>query len=169
VHVELGPLEIDYLTFGVKFKAGQIPVTATGGFSAQLGPLAAAVEDMGIQATFVVKADRTGNLGPLDVSLGFKPPKGVGLSIDAGVVKGGGYLFFDFDNEEYAGALELSIADFLSVKAIGLITTKMPDGSKGFSLLLIITAEFSPGLQLGYGFVLIGVGGLVGPQPHRGA
>jgi len=162
VHVELGPLEIDYLTFGVKFKAGQIPVTATGGFSAQLGPLAAAVEDMGIQATFVVKADRTGNLGPLDVSLGFKPPKGVGLSIDAGVVKGGGYLFFDFDNEEYAGALELSIADFLSVKAIGLITTKMPDGSKGFSLLLIITAEFSPGLQLGYGFVLIGVGGLVG-------
>jgi hypothetical protein len=133
-----------------------------GSFSAQLGPLAASVEDMGIQANFAFKADRSGNLGPVDVSLGFKPPKGVGLSIDAGVVKGGGYLFFDFDNEEYAGALELTISDFLSVKAIGLITTRMPDGSKGFSLLVIITAEFSPGLQLGYGFTLIGVGGLLG-------
>ena len=38
----------------------------------------------------------------------------------------------------------------------------MPDGTKGFSLLVIITAEFSPGLQLGYGFKLIGVGGLLG-------
>ena len=27
----------------------------------------------------------------------FKPPNGVGLSLDAGVVKGGGYLFFDAD------------------------------------------------------------------------
>ena len=34
-------------------------------------------------------------LGPIDPSLGFKPPNGVGLSIDAGVVKGGGYLYLD--------------------------------------------------------------------------
>ena len=65
-----------------------------------------------------------GNLGPVDLALGFKPPNGVGLAIDAGVVKGGGYLFFDFDKGEYAGALELTIADFLSLKAIGLITTQ---------------------------------------------
>ena len=96
------------------------------------------------------------------MAFGFKPPKGVGLSIDAGVVKGGGYLFFDFDREEYAGALEITVSDFLSLKAIGLITTRMPDGSRGFSMLIIITAEFSPGLQLGYGFTLIGVGGLLG-------
>ena len=64
--------------------------------------------------------------------------------------------------EEYAGALELTFSDFLSLKAIGLVTTRMPDGSKGFSLLIIITAEFSPGLQLGFGFTLIGVGGLLG-------
>jgi hypothetical protein len=38
----------------------------------------------------------------------------------------------------------------------------MPDGSDGFSLLVIITAEFVPGLQLGYGFTLDGVGGLLG-------
>jgi len=162
VHVKLGPIEILWLGVGVKLEAGQIPVTVTGSFSGQLGPLSAAVEDIGLKAVFKFVGDRTGNLGPLDVSLGFKPPNGVGLSIDAGVVKGGGYVYFNFDEGEYAGALELTIQDFLSLKAIGLITTRMPDGSKGFSLIIIITAEFSPGMQLGYGFTLIGVGGLLG-------
>ena len=64
----------------------------------------------------------------------------MGLAVDAGIVTGGGYLYFDFDRGEYAGVLELSIAEVVSVKAIGLITTRMPDGSKGFSLLIIITA-----------------------------
>ena len=47
-------------------------------------------------------------------------------SIDAGVVKGGGYLYIDSDASEYAGALELDFADFLALKAIGLITTRCP-------------------------------------------
>src|SRR5207249_2934696 len=63
---------------------------------------------------------------------------------------------------EYAGVLELVVADFLSLHAIGLITTKMPDGSSGFSLLVIITAEFGAGIQLGFGFTLLAVGGLLG-------
>jgi uncharacterized protein DUF6603 len=162
VHVKLGAIEILWLGVGVKLEAGQIPLTVTGSFSGQLGPLSAAVEDIGLKAVFKFIGNRTGNLGPLDVSLGFKPPNGVGLAIDAGVVKGGGYLYFNFDEGEYAGALELTIQGFLSLKAIGLITTRMPDGSKGFSLIIIITAEFSPGIQMGFGFTLIGVGGLLG-------
>ena len=99
LHLALGPVEIQYLTLGATFKAGEIPVTAATGISAKLGPLAAVVEDVGVTATFESSGDRSGNLGPLDVAFGFKPPNGVGLSIDAGVVKGGGYLFFDFDRE----------------------------------------------------------------------
>ena len=82
--------------------------------------------------------------------------------IDAGAVKGGGYLYFDPDRGEYAGILELTLADFISLKAVGLITTRMPDGNRGFSLLVLFTAEFEPALQLGWGFRLIGVGGLAG-------
>jgi hypothetical protein len=48
------------------------------------------------------------------------------------------------------------------VSAIGLIETKLPDGSDGFSLLVIITADFGPGIQLGFGFTLNAVGGLLG-------
>ena len=48
-----------------------------------------------------------------------------------------------------------------SVKAVGIINTKMPDGSPGFSLLILISAEFTP-IQLSFGFTLNGVGGLIG-------
>jgi len=50
----------------------------------------------------------------------------------------------------------------VNVIAIGLITTKGPNGEEDqFSMLLIITAEFTP-IQLSFGFTLNGVGGLIG-------
>lgn len=161
-HISLGPIDFQSLTLSARLTDEGIPITAGASVNAILGPLHVAVENMGIKATFSFPNNNTGNLGPVDLSLGFKPPNGVGLAIDAGVVKGGGYLYFDFDKEEYAGALELTIAEFLTLKAIGLITTRMPDGSKGFSLLVIITAEFGSPIQLSFGFTLSGVGGLLG-------
>jgi hypothetical protein len=49
----------------------------------------------------------------------------------------------------------------LSITAIGLLDTKLPGGKQGFSFLIIIACHFSP-IQLGYGFVLTGLGGLAG-------
>jgi hypothetical protein len=159
VHIDLGPLNISGMQLALAPANDHFNLQAGATIGLSLGPLKAVVENIGIQAAL---AFRQGNLGPLDLSVGFKPPNGVGLMIDAAVVKGGGYLYFDFDKEEYAGVLELSIAELVTVKAIGLITTRMPDGSKGFSLLVIITAEFATGIQLGFGFTLLGVGGLLG-------
>ena len=161
-HIQLGPIEILSIILGIKIQNKDLIASISTSFNAKLGPLAIVVENIGIKSDIKIQSARNGNFGPLDLGFGFKPPNGLGLSIDAGAVKGGGYLFFDFEKEEYAGVLELSIAKFISVKAIGLITTKMPDGSKGFSLLIIITAEFNPAFQLGCGFSLIGVGGLLG-------
>jgi len=157
IHIDLGPLEVSGLRVEVEPQTDQLALQSGANIKLALGPLQAVVEDIGVEASFFF---RQGNLGPLDLEFGFKPPSGVGLSVDAGVVKGGGYLYFDIDNEEYAGALELTFAEFLSLKAIGLITTKMPDGSKGFSMVIIITAEFT--IQLGFGFVFLGAGGLLG-------
>ncbi|SFF10794.1 DUF6603 domain-containing protein [Nitrosomonas sp. Nm166] len=160
-HIELGTLEIQGLLIALKLREGNFVLEGGANFKLELGPLVGVVENTGISATLSFP-ENGGNLGPANLAFGFKPPNGVGLSIDAGVVKGGGYLFFDFDKEEYAGALELEVVGFLTLKAIGLITTKMPDGNKGFSLLIIITAEFGTPIQLGFGFTLSGVGGLVG-------
>ena len=163
-HIEIGPIQLNTFYLGGEISTDGSPINleTSLGITLTLGPLTGVVERMGVNIGLDFPSDQSGNLGPLDIDIGFKPPNGIGLSIDAGVVKGGGYLYFDFDREEYAGALELVFSELIALKAIGLITTKMPDGSKGFSLLIIITVEFGTGFQLGYGFVLLGVGGLLG-------
>jgi uncharacterized protein DUF6603 len=162
VHVELGPVQLQAIYLLATIGDGRLPVELSAGFSARLGPITAAVDRIGLIAELSFPAGG-GNLGPAALDFAFKPPTGVGLSIDAGVVTGGGYLYADPERGEYAGVLQLEFAGFLEVTAIGLITTRMPDGSSGFSLLLVLTAEFAGGgLQLGYGFRLIAVGGIIG-------
>ncbi len=161
LHLDLGPIGFDALTIAVGLNSDDIAVQLGADISANLGPLQAVVENMGVEAAFSFPPGG-GNLGPLDLDIGFKPPNGVGLSLDVGIVKGGGYLYFNFDKEEYAGALELVFSGFLTVKAIGLVTTRMPDGSDGFSLLIIVSVEFGTPFQLGFGFTLNAVGGLLG-------
>lgn len=159
VHIDLGPIGIQALQLTLAPAADKFTLQTGVNLSAELGPLSAVVEGIGLQAALQFKH---GNIGPAQLDISFLPPKGIGLSVDAGVVKGGGFLYIDTDRGEYAGALQLEIADFLSVSAIGLISTKMPDGSSGFSLLIIIAADFGAGIQLSFGFTLLAVGGLLG-------
>ncbi len=156
---ELGPIKLEKIYVAVGLQQTGLELSVALAASAALGPIAASVDQVGIR--FVVTQKQNGNLGPFDASVQFKPPKGVGFVVDASVVKGGGYVYLDFEKGEYAGVLELSIKDTIQIKAIGLLTTRLPGGQPGFSLLLILTAQFS-GIQLGYGFVLTGIGGLIG-------
>jgi len=159
ISIDLGPVSLQALQLTLQPAADQFQLGAGVNLTADLGPLAASVEGIGLQAALQFKH---GNLGPAQLDVSFLPPKGVGLSVNAGVVQGGGFLYIDTDRGEYAGALQLEIADFLSVSAIGLISTKMPDGSSGFSLLIVIAADFGAGIQLSFGFTLLAVGGLLG-------
>ena len=162
-HISLGPLEIQSICFVARlFDPDPVTLELSAGLKFSLGPLVAVVERMGAKGAFKLPANGGGNAGPVQFELGFKPPEGVGLSIDAGAVRGGGYLYFNFEKEEYAGVLQLKILEMISITAIALITTRMPDGSSNFSLLVIISVEFVPGIQLGLGFTLIGLGGLLG-------
>jgi hypothetical protein len=162
VHVQVGPLELHSAVLSVKLVDDAVVLEIGVSATADLAALKASVENVGLRASLRFPPDGRGNFGPVDLGFAFKPPSGVGLAIDAGVVKGGGYLFIDADRGEYAGALELTFSEVISVKAIGIISTRMPDGSQGFSLLVIMSAEFGSGLQLGYGFTLLAVGGLLG-------
>ncbi|MEM6272563.1 MAG: DUF6603 domain-containing protein [Bacteroidota bacterium] len=139
---------------------GGIDFEALFSGSITLGPITGTVEKIGIGLE-IGYSESGGNIGPLDITPRFVPPKGIGVAIDAGVVKGGGYIEFDPDNGRYVGMLELTIQELVSLKAIGILTTQMPDGSKGVTFFILITAEFSP-LPLGFGFTLNGVGGLAG-------
>ncbi|MFE9775610.1 DUF6603 domain-containing protein [Streptomyces sp. NPDC005931] len=162
-HVGLGAVDLTALTLSVGIKDSTFILGLTSDVKAALGPVTAAVQGLGTEIPLVLAPLGKGNLGPVDIRPGFRPPRGVGLSLDLAFVSGGGFLSHDPARGEYAGALSLRLAGFIDVKAIGLISTRMPDGTPGFSLLVVLTAEFGGiGLQLGYGFTLLTVGGLLG-------
>jgi len=154
-------LLINSVYLAILAKESGISLAAATSVTLKMGPVVIAIEQMGLQAKFTFP-ERGGNLGPVNLAIAFKPPKGAGLVIDASAVVGAGFLEFDPDNAMYSGFVYLEIVKKISVTAVGLITTRMPDGSPGFSLLALIAVQFSPGIQLGYGFTLNGLGGLLG-------
>jgi hypothetical protein len=160
LHLSLGPVTLPTLYLIAGASSAGIPLEISAALGLTLGPFEASVDRVGVKALLSFPASG-GNLGPADLSIAFKPPNGLGLDIDAGVVAGGGYISFDPDKGQYAGILQVTLADIVQVCVIGVLDTILPDGSKGFSLLLIITFNFPP-IQLGFGFTLNGVGGLGG-------
>lgn len=162
-----GPVEITGLSLALQGAAdagsGQpaaIRLTTATSFVLQLGPFTAAVTGLGLRGELLLGgADRNVGIGQLDLAP--QPPTGVGLSISSEAVNGGGFLRFDPAAGRYAGVFELTILKTVSVKAIAIITTKMPDGSEGFALLILITAQGFTPIQLGMGFSLTGIGGLI--------
>lgn len=162
LHLDLGPVEISALTISAGLAGGKVPIGLRTDIKAMLGPLQAVVEQIGVGADLGFPPAKDGNAGPVDFQLRFLPPKGAGLSLDLAVIRGGGYLFMDAERGEYAGALELILAETIGVQAVGIINTKMPDGTDGFSLLIMMSVDFGAGFQLGFGFTLSAVGGLIG-------
>jgi uncharacterized protein DUF6603 len=160
-HLAIGPASIDEIDFELTVPDDPKPrlrLAISAGISGGIGPVSFVLNGVGLLADAIFEA---GNAGPLDLKFGFKTPKGVGVSIDGGGFRGGGELDYDRDKGEYSGTLELTFAEVISVRAVGILTTRLPDGSDTFSLLLIIVSEFVP-IQLSYGFTLLGVGGLLG-------
>ncbi len=78
------------------------------------------------------------------------------------MVTGGGFLFHDPAQGMYAGVMQLSLQDTITLTAYGIIATRMPDGSRGYSLLIFITADGFKPIPLGFGFVLQSIGGMIG-------
>jgi hypothetical protein len=150
-----GPFELQFINLGLTPVDGSflnLQTELSASFGVDLGPFKASVDRLGILLNINLNA-------ATPISFDFKPPNGLGLSLDAGIVKGGGYLFVDPSGGEYAGALELKLMA-IDVKAICILTTKSP---AGYSLLLLIYGQF-PAIQLSFGFTLTGIGGLIGVQ-----
>jgi hypothetical protein len=160
LHLSLGPVSLPTLYLVAGASSSGLPVEISAALGLTLGPIQASVDRVGVKGLFTFP-DHGGNLGPANLDIAFKPPSGLGIAIDAGVVAGGGYILFNPDKGQYAGVLDVSLAEIVQVKVIGVLDTILPDGSHGFSFLLIITFDFPP-IQLGFGFTLNGVGGLGG-------
>jgi hypothetical protein len=133
----------------------EVLITASG----ELGPLQATIQDVGSWLGY-----DPGQPPGLERFMGFVPPRGMGLVLDAYPVTGGGFLRHEQvtpDIERYLGALQVKITEY-SVSAFG-IYERRPDYT---SFVIVLGARF-PGIQLGFGISLTGVGGIVGL--HRSA
>lgn len=152
--LDLVVLRLEELYLALRAQGGSAVIEAALSGSSSLGPIFAFVKRVGLRLTMDAAGTR----------LGFRMPDGLALSIDAGPVSGGGFLYIDEARGRYAGALQLELQT-ISLTAIGLLDTRLPDGSPipglGFSLLVIICVELPP-IQLGFGFTLNGIGGLLG-------
>lgn len=165
VSMPLPNVALTDLVIALRPLGGGIELSAGASGAAVLGPLGIAFDDLGFRmhALPTGAAELPGALGNLNVEYGFKPPKGFGVFLDSGVIAGAGFLAHDPAKERYAGIVMLGIYDTM-LTAIGVLDTNVPNVPGGYSLVLIIAADF-PAIQLGFGFTLNGVGGLAGA--HR--
>ena len=154
---DIGPLTIDLIEIALAAGGDGLALRAGIGATVNLGPLHLSMAGMGVRAAIV---PGPGALGSADLVLGMTPPDAIGISVDAAVVSGGGFLGIDPDGHTYVGVLELKVG-VIAVKAIGILDTRAP-GDPGWSLLLLLFAQFGEPVPLGLGFSLTGVGGIVG-------
>jgi hypothetical protein len=153
-----GVVGLQAIHLGVTANADAVVVETSAVATLDIGPVHAVVNRMGllVKTTF---PEGGGNLGLADLQVDFKPPSGVGVSIDAAGLGGGGFLDHDGAKHAYAGVLQLDFQTY-KLTAFGLLATELPTGS-GYSLVVMLNAQFPP-IQLGFGFALTGAGGLFG-------
>jgi len=152
INQTLGIVSLKTLTLRFAPAGTGVQLSAALDGSGSLGPFQMSVQGIGVLITLSLVGATT-----LQVTAGFKAPTGLGAAMDAGPITGGGFLSIDQPNGRYAGILQLQLFG-IGVTAIGLLDTKVPGG---FSFLVIISTPFE-GLQIGFGFILSGVGGIVG-------
>lgn len=150
VNLRLGPvLEIPYIDLSVDAEDAELAISARALVKSQLGPISLAVEGLGVSADVA--------LDPVSPSTAFAPvpPREIAISlVIPDVVTALGKLLLDIPAGRYGGAVAIATPWF-EAAAIGVITTRNP-----WSFFISMGAIFTPSIQLGYGFMLSGVGGL---------
>lgn len=150
--LRLGPIEVPGLDVQATIDASALVVRATADVVGSIGPLSVSVSGIGAGA----RIDLAAGTAP---RLGFEPPTGIGIGIDLGVAKGGGFLNIRPDEGRYDGAIELDVLS-VGISAFVIVETDRP-GLDGWSMMMALYLQI-PAVQLGFGFTLSGVGGLAG-------
>lgn len=151
--VDAGIAALDDLRLSVRPDADTVAIVLTGRLTGALGPLAAVVD--GVEAVLKVNPAALLDWDDVDPPSAGAAVRGIGLSLDTGVVKGGGYLAPQTGG--YGGALQLRLGP-VDIKAFGLLRER----HNQTSFVAVMSVELNPAVELGLGFTLNGVGGILG-------
>lgn len=161
--LEIGPVKFDKLSVdlgNLSGSFGDLGMTLGSTFALDFSCLTMSFENLGISFDInFLKPD--GSLGDYDFSGSFKFPDGIGISIETPVVKGAGLINYDKSEGTLFSALSLEVLKKFTVGCIIDADLGVKDGHC-FSLVALISTSFSPGIPLGMGFSLNGVGGCLG-------
>lgn len=161
--LEIGPVKFDSLSVdlgNLSGSFGDLGMTLGSTFALDFSCLTMSFENLGISFDInFLKPD--GSLGDYDFSGSFKFPNGIGISIETPVVKGAGLISYDKSEGTLFSALSLEVLKKFTVGCIVDADLGVKDGHY-FSLVALISTSFSPGIPLGMGFSLNGVGGCLG-------
>ena len=161
--LDIGPVKFDKLSIDLgqlSGNFGNLGLTLGSSFALDFSKLTMSFENLGIgfDVNFL-KPD--GSIGDYDFSCLFQFPDGIGISIDTPVVKGAGIINYNKLEGTLFSALSLDVLKKFTVGSILDADLGIVDGHI-FSLVALISTSFSPGIPIGMGFTLNGVGGCIG-------
>ena len=163
-HKKFGPLVIDSFSVDAgtdKEEKGKLNLVVGTTFQVEFSDaLVIAVENLGLGFRLKYK-DEDGKFGDFDLDTSISYPTGFGVTIDTSVAKGGGFISYDRETCEFFGFFTLDILEKVGVKAYLLCDPGTAAGHF-FSLVVLLSATFTPGIPLGMGFSLTAVGGTLG-------
>lgn len=133
--------------------ASSVSLDLVASVAVDLPGLRLAVEKLRASLSLALQIGDGGLDLPRALELSIAEPAGASAELDLPGFGGGGYLARR-DNE-WRGTLAARLGP-VSVSGFGILTTKP------YSMLVLLAAEFTPPVQLSFGFTLVGVGGMVG-------
>ena len=156
-NVNLPGIDIRAVEIAVETKGSGIDLSFGVSFTGNLPgiPLTFSIDGLGVNIPVAV-GDGGFGIDPSAVQPAM--PTGIGVDLSLPVLSGGGFLESTGPGA-YGGVLDLDLVE-ITVQALGLF--QLPVNGQPLSFVAIISVEFPfPGIQLGFGFALTAVGGVV--------
>jgi hypothetical protein len=155
--IDLDVVKFKNLSLDLGLDGNKLETSVLTSFTADLSGVAITFTNMGLGIECELPFN--GHKG-FDFSPKFTYPNGLGISIDVEGVKGGGVVQWDKEKGRFFGGLELTVMEKFGAEAVLVFTTGK--GTDPFSCMGALCVYFDPGIQLGMGFSLEGVGGSFG-------
>ena len=161
-HVDLSVARIDglYLSIGIQDDAA-LAIGAKTSITAGIGPVRAVLDRVGMPVRSPSLNAAATSARPISISASSRHQASGCRWKRKGCSPAAASCSTTRRRGIYAGVMQLSLHEQITLTAFGLIATRMPDGSRGYSLLIFITAEDFRPIPLGLGFTLQGIGGMV--------
>ncbi len=160
VNQQLAIVHLDLLDIALVAGPDSVQVTARIGIRLELGPIRIEVGGLGAALTLRMAPNGDGTLGELDVRLELLAPTRLVIVVESDAVNGGGFVDYDPATGRYTGGLAVDLFG-LGITALVVVDTMIPGDPDAWALFASLGATFPTPIPLGFGFTLVGVGGVL--------